>query len=70
MRHAQGIFNTDDTDLLTGRADKSDLWDADSVVDTRIADRLLLRRDLLATVRAGAITRAELKSSKANPAIC
>jgi hypothetical protein len=33
---AQGIFDTNDADLLTTGADESDLWDADAIVDAQL----------------------------------
>lgn len=43
LRQAQCYLNTDDADLLTVGADKSNLWYADTLIRARIADMNSLR---------------------------
>jgi hypothetical protein len=40
--HTQGVFDFDYANLLASRAHEANLWHADAVVDTGIADLLLL----------------------------
>jgi hypothetical protein len=42
LGQAQGILNTDDPDLFTVGTDHPHLWDADTIVDTWVADVELL----------------------------
>jgi hypothetical protein len=42
LRHAQGNFDFDYSNLLTGWAYEANLWHTDALVNTRIADLLLL----------------------------
>jgi hypothetical protein len=49
LRHAQCVLNTDNTNLLTRWAYEADLWHANALIDSWIADLLLLKRDGLAT---------------------
>jgi hypothetical protein len=38
LRHAQSVFNADDANLLSSSADEANLWHADALIDTGIAD--------------------------------
>jgi hypothetical protein len=38
LGHAQCIFNADNANLLTSGANEANLWHADALIDTGIAD--------------------------------
>jgi hypothetical protein len=42
LGHTQRIFDADYADLLASRADEANLWHADALINTRIADLFLL----------------------------
>ena len=69
MRHAQGVFNTDYTNLLSVWADEANLWHTDALVDTWIADCCSYDVTKLATSASKVHTNAQNCKFLGYPAI-
>jgi hypothetical protein len=64
LRHAQCVLNADNTNLLTGSTYEADLWYADALIDSWIADCCSYDVTDWPRNRAGALKRTELKVLK------